>query len=111
MHLFKTLIISYIFQSLLIVNLFSKPIEKPLSTIHHLQQVSSIQHVTVLPIENTLAPTANALPHYLFLPTSTKHVVVESSPINFSKEAHSFKSHARHYIAFWGLFFLMRLTQ
>lgn len=74
-----------------------------------LGDLAIIQNTTLLPPESTA--TENIFPNYVFVDPSTEAIIIQPHPHTFTKEAKTFKSHRLHYIAFWGLFFLMRGTQ
>lgn len=92
-------------------NLLANPIAQEITTQYGLGTVSSIQNITLLPPKNSSSSTANVQPDYLFIDPGTQAVVIEPQPHRFTKEANTFKSHRLHYVAFWGIFFLMRGTQ
>lgn len=109
---------NFLYKSIYIVSVCFVVIPTPIlanslpqdAPIHYeLGHASIIQHVTILPPEQTA--TDNVFPNYVFMDPATKMVVVQPQPHQFTKEATTFKSHRLHYIAFWGLFFLMRGTQ
>jgi len=87
----------------------STPLSQDMPIQYGFGNTSMIQNTILLPPETI--PTENRVPNYVFLDPNTEAVIVKHEPLSFSKEAQSFKSHRLHYIAFWGLFFLMRGTQ
>lgn len=73
--------------------------------IHELAPYRTVENKIIFP------KNISQSPKYIFLDSDVTQVRITGKKLDFSKESNAFKSHSYHYIAFWGLFFLMRGTQ